>query len=144
MMMFTVKLKDKASRYSYDLSRYFKTSFEAGSPPTLVSLIQGAMMICNDLAMQNHAADGSIIVRQTPNEEAGLAAIVEAFRKGINFYDTAPFYGGGSAEKVSSRSFGSCASAVTMYCHCLGWKNWTQAFESMTSSIGQEPGKHGV
>ena len=37
---------------------------------------------------------------QTPDEEAGLNAIVEAFKKGVNFYDTAPFYGAGSAERV--------------------------------------------
>ncbi|CAL5223727.1 g6284 [Coccomyxa viridis] len=40
----------------------------------------------------------------TPDEEAGLAAIVEAFNKGINFYDTAPFYGGGSAERLLGRA----------------------------------------
>ena len=46
----------------------------------------------------------SVPLSQTPDEEAGLAAIVEAFNKGINFYDTAPFYGRGSAERVSAES----------------------------------------
>ncbi len=51
------------------------------------------------------ATDHSLPPSQTPDEEAGLAAIVEAFNKGINFYDTAPFYGGGSAERVSVKPF---------------------------------------
>ncbi|CAK0739889.1 hypothetical protein CVIRNUC_001206 [Coccomyxa viridis] len=40
----------------------------------------------------------------TPDEEAGLNAIVEAFKKGINFYDSAPFYGAGSAERLLGRA----------------------------------------
>ena len=50
------------------------------------------------------AAEVSPRAAQTPDEDAGLAAIVEAFKKGINFYDTAPFYGGGSAERVRTTS----------------------------------------
>ena len=37
---------------------------------------------------------------QTPNEDAGVEAIKDAVNLGINFFDTAPFYGSGSAEKV--------------------------------------------
>ena len=50
---------------------------------------------------------------QTPDEEAGLSAIVEAFKKGINFYDTAPFYGAGSAERVQ---IASTLSALLLEC----------------------------
>jgi len=37
---------------------------------------------------------------QTPDEKEALAAIKEAYDLGINFWDVAPFYGGGSAERV--------------------------------------------
>ena len=37
---------------------------------------------------------------QTPDEDAGIAAVKEAIELGINFFDTAPFYGSGSAERV--------------------------------------------
>ena len=40
---------------------------------------------------------------QTPDEDAGVEAIKEAVKLGINFFDTAPFYGSGSAEKVLHR-----------------------------------------
>ncbi|KAK9832647.1 hypothetical protein WJX81_006924 [Elliptochloris bilobata] len=36
----------------------------------------------------------------TPDEKEALAAIKEAFDLGINFWDTAPFYGAGSAERL--------------------------------------------
>jgi len=46
---------------------------------------------------------------QTPDEDAGIAAVREAHRLGINFFDTAPFYGSGSAEQVGAVS----ESAIT-------------------------------
>ncbi|KAK9917757.1 hypothetical protein WJX75_007874 [Coccomyxa subellipsoidea] len=40
----------------------------------------------------------------TPNEDAGITAVKEAYRLGINFFDTAPFYGSGSAERLLGRA----------------------------------------
>ena len=45
---------------------------------------------------------------QTPDEKEALAAIKEAYELGINFWDTAPFYGSGSAERVRP----GCIAAV--------------------------------
>ena len=43
---------------------------------------------------------GTCDAAQTPDEEEALTAIKEAYELGINFWDTAPFYGSGSAERV--------------------------------------------
>ena len=55
---------------------------------------------------------------QTADEDAGVEAIKEAVKLGINFFDTAPFYGSGSAEKVRRK----CSIARLMYQHpgCSG------------------------
>ena len=45
---------------------------------------------------------------QTPDEQEALVAIKEAFDLGINFWDTAPFYGAGSAERVMHSTSHSC------------------------------------
>ena len=37
---------------------------------------------------------------QSPDEEAAFAAVQEAFKNGVNFFDVAPFYASGDAEKV--------------------------------------------
>ena len=61
---------------------------------------------------------------QTPDEDAGVEAIKEAVKLGINFFDTAPFYGSGSAEKVLHR----CP-----HCLCL----MTPAMFSALGSMGR-------
>lgn len=42
------------------------------------------------------------VAMQQINEDEGIAAVHEAFRLGINFFDTSPFYGGTRSEQVSS------------------------------------------
>ena len=37
---------------------------------------------------------------QSPDETAALAAVQEAFKSGVNFFDVAPFYASGDAERV--------------------------------------------
>lgn len=39
---------------------------------------------------------------QSPDEKAAFAAVQEAFKNGVNFFDVAPFYASGDAEKVLS------------------------------------------
>ncbi|KAK9819654.1 hypothetical protein WJX72_000807 [[Myrmecia] bisecta] len=40
----------------------------------------------------------------SPNEDAAIAAVQEAFRQGVNFFDVAPFYAAGDAEKLLGRA----------------------------------------
>ena len=64
---------------------------------------------------------------QTPDEKEALAAIKEAYELGINFWDTAPFYGSGSAERVRPGCIAAVldrvcawyAAACTGEYHCL-------------------------
>ena len=37
---------------------------------------------------------------QTPDEKLAFQAVQDAYKQGINFFDIAPFYGAGSAERV--------------------------------------------
>ena len=37
---------------------------------------------------------------QTPDEKLALQAVHDAYEQGVNFFDVAPFYGAGSAERV--------------------------------------------
>ena len=37
---------------------------------------------------------------QTPDEKLALQAVHDAYQHGVNFFDVAPFYGAGSAERV--------------------------------------------
>ena len=53
------------------------------------------------------------VAAQTPDEKEALAAIKEAYELGINFWDTAPFYGAGSAERVRP-----CRLAAASDCVC--------------------------
>jgi L-galactose dehydrogenase len=38
------------------------------------------------------------------DEEEGVRAVHEAFKRGINFFDTSPFYGGTKSETVRARA----------------------------------------
>ena len=38
---------------------------------------------------------------QTPDEAVAIAAVKEAYKLSVNFFDTAPFYGSGKAEMVN-------------------------------------------
>ena len=40
------------------------------------------------------------VALQSPDETAALAAVQEAFKSGVNFFDVAPFYASGGAERV--------------------------------------------
>ncbi len=53
---------------------------------------------------------------QQINEDEGIAAVHEAFRLGINFFDTSPFYGGTRSEQVSS--------SLGRPCMCQQSKGW--------------------
>lgn len=37
---------------------------------------------------------------QSPDETKAVAAVQEAFKSGVNFFDIAPFYASGDAERV--------------------------------------------
>lgn len=41
---------------------------------------------------------------QSPDEDAAMKAVDEAFKSGVNFFDVAPFYASGDAERVRSIS----------------------------------------
>ena len=55
------------------------------------------------------------VAAQTPDEKEALAAIKEAYDLGVNFWDTAPFYGAGSAERVWP---GCVAAVLKRVCLC--------------------------
>lgn len=40
----------------------------------------------------------------SPNQDQAIQAVAEAFKAGINFFDVAPFYGGGDAEKLLGKA----------------------------------------
>ena len=53
---------------------------------------------------------------QSPDEEAAFAAVQEAFKNGVNFFDVAPFYASGDAEKVCHCfKARKCATGVFVY-----------------------------
>ena len=54
---------------------------------------------------------------QTPDEDAGIAAVKEAIELGITFFDTAPFYGSGSAERVQRRPLQCCPARHPAVAH---------------------------
>ena len=41
-----------------------------------------------------------ILSLQSPDEDAAMKAVDEAFKSGVNFFDVAPFYASGDAERV--------------------------------------------
>lgn len=41
-------------------------------------------------------------------EQEGIETVVEAIKSGINYIDTAPYYGNGTAELVLGKVMGSC------------------------------------
>lgn len=42
-----------------------------------------------------------LLASQEINEAEGIASVHEAFRLGINFFDTSPFYGNTKSEQVA-------------------------------------------
>ena len=40
------------------------------------------------------------LTTQSPDEDAAMKAVDEAFKRGVNFFDVAPFYASGDAERV--------------------------------------------
>ena len=42
-----------------------------------------------------------MVFSQSPDEDAAMKAVDEAFKRGVNFFDVAPFYASGDAERVS-------------------------------------------
>lgn len=44
---------------------------------------------------------------QSPDEDAAMKAVDEAFKSGVNFFDVAPFYASGDAERVRKASASS-------------------------------------
>ena len=40
------------------------------------------------------------LLLQTPDEKAAFAAVQDAFKEGVNFFDVAPFYAAGKAEEA--------------------------------------------
>ena len=54
----------------------------------------GTWMIHSRVKSQKHTL-------QDIDEEEGVRAVHEAFRLGINYFDTSPFYGGTRSEQVS-------------------------------------------
>lgn len=57
--------------------------------------------------MQNRCA--CVLVLQEINEAEGIESVHEAFRLGINFFDTSPFYGTTKSETVSAQWLASAA-----------------------------------
>lgn len=55
-------------------------------------------------------------VAQDIDEGVGVQSVVEAFRAGINFFDTSPFYGDTKSETVCMAVACSGAAAVE---HCM-------------------------
>ena len=51
------------------------------------------------LSRQHH----SLIDAQSPDDKKAMAAIKLAFDNGVNFFDVAPFYGAGDAERLLGR-----------------------------------------
>lgn len=53
---------------------------------------------------------------QSPDEDAAMKAVDEAFKSGVNFFDVAPFYASGDAERVRNTPASSVfqQSAVSM------------------------------
>ena len=41
-----------------------------------------------------------MVFSQSPDEDAAMKAVDEAFKRGVNFFDVAPFYASGDAERV--------------------------------------------
>lgn len=59
-----------------------------------------------------------LLLPQEINEAEGIASVHEAFRLGINFFDTSPFYGTTKSETVSA-SLRVCALCCS--CHARWW-----------------------
>jgi L-galactose dehydrogenase len=51
-----------------------------------------------------------LLASQEINEAEGIASVHEAFRLGINFFDTSPFYGNTKSEQVLSLSSAPAAA----------------------------------
>ena len=49
---------------------------------------------------------------QTPDEKLAFQAVQDAYKQGVNFFDVAPFYGAGSAERVRCNMY----MLATIFC----------------------------
>ena len=63
--------------------------------------VEGVGLQCTHRA-PNQSIDPT---HQVIDEEEGVRAVHEAFKRGINFFDTSPFYGGTKSETVRASRF---------------------------------------
>lgn len=61
----------------------------------------GCRIVYSRLRRLHNLSFLNIRLLQSPDETKAVAAVQEAFKSGVNFFDIAPFYASGDAERVS-------------------------------------------